>query len=425
MTTTPPTPQPRRFARGTVYIAALGLGLMVATLGTGAMAVARSANRSASLTADAITARTLAAGAIQQALRIYGSSQTAREATFGTDLVTSTTIKIPNTGIPAVVSITARSNATTKFGASTASINITTSGQVGAARQRLSLVIEPVRTPISSLGVAGYSAGTLNYNSVSVKPASQTIQCAGSLTMTNCNIQPTTKYGTSISRSASSGTTIKDTNPLTAPIASSVFDYYIAVGTPINGTTISNMDKILLSPTSNPYGTVNPLGIYVLDAKGKDIRVRSSRMVCTLVVINPPSTFTVDQSVNWTPARPGLPALLVQGSATISISDDDLKEQGTNLNPTGSPYPFPGGTTNHSNGDKYPSKIDGLVYATGTITFTNGESTLHSAIAGTQLRFTNSKVTFAYDNRYLIDPPPGFYTSTMTPKRGSWKILTD
>ena len=47
------------------------------------------------------------------------------------------------------------------------------------------------------------------------------------------------------------------------------------------------MDRVLLSPTSNPYGTPNASGIYIINCNNQNVTIGPCRIVGTLVLLVP------------------------------------------------------------------------------------------------------------------------------------------
>jgi hypothetical protein len=91
---------------------------------------------------------------------------------------------------------------------------------------------------------------------------------------------------------------------------------------------------------------------------------------------------------------------------------------GRNYNPTGSPYPYPGGTTNATTSDSYPPAIDGLVYISGNATMARQNRIGMLVVGGTIAVYTD--MTMNYDPSILTNPPPGFCTLDGIIDQASW-----
>ncbi len=205
-----------------------------------------------------------------------------------------------------------------------------------------------------------------------------------------------------------------------------VFDYYKQMGTKIELSLLTHNDhfdleEAVLSPNNNPWGPTNPEGIYVIDCRGQQIKVRDLRVYGTLVLLNPAPDSRIENEVLFEPAISNFPSLLVDGSIEIRFdSDSKLQEVQTNLNPPGTPYL---GEENFDHEDSYPSVIRGLVYVSGQMNFV--ADMMDSDFEGVVICGSvaaNSDCRFDYQPWYLQHPPPGFATGNqMQIIPGSWR----
>jgi hypothetical protein len=178
----------------------------------------------------------------------------------------------------------------------------------------------------------------------------------------------------------------------------------------------------VLGPGLNPFGaTTNSSGIYWIDCQGAKLVIERSRIVGTLLVLNPGADSRVAYGpYHWTPAVPGYPALLVNGSFTIQgtlATDPRLREveNFVNYNPAGAPHrDF--GTDNWLDGvvasevNNYESQIHGLIGISGNMTYQFSPPIRGRAIVGGSVSGTPA---FTYKLDSLLNPPPplgGFYT---------------
>jgi hypothetical protein len=208
---------------------------------------------------------------------------------------------------------------------------------------------------------------------------------------------------------------------------SDVFDYYVNMGTLIDIELLDQggtyeLKEVVLSPQSNPYGSPNPEGIYVIDCKGLTLQVKDLRVFGTLVLLNPAIDSNIQSKVNFEPAVPNFPSLLVSGGIEFKYnSGSPLLEAplGVNFNPIGTPYQ---GSQDSDTSDNYPSIIKGLVYVSGQFNLANDP--FGSAVDGVVVCGSiaaNSDFTLTYRPTFLNYPPPGFAAgSTMTIAPGSW-----
>ncbi|WP_166831148.1 hypothetical protein [Thalassoroseus pseudoceratinae] len=209
------------------------------------------------------------------------------------------------------------------------------------------------------------------------------------------------------------------------PDPQTVFDYYVSQGTAIptgpldDGLGGLSMDDVLFSPSNNPYGTPNSDGIYIIDCGGKSLSMQNLRVVGTLVIINGGTGTTgtsLKKEVNFEPAYNNYPSLLVQGDLELRITSGSLSEAdaGTNFNPSGTPWQ---GNTDSDTSDSYPSRMAGIVYATGNMTLHGGnknESFLLNGVLicnGNVVLEKQCQASVDFDSTASNDPPPGFGSS--------------
>ena len=141
------------------------------------------------------------------------------------------------------------------------------------------------------------------------------------------------------------------------------------------------LENFVLSPNSNPFGSTNASGVYLIDCGGRDITIRNGRIAGTLIIKNPGNGSVIEGSMVWDVANPPYPALIVDGSMKIQLSTMPIAEaeEGINLNPVGTPYLFIGGDQDAVATDAFPSEIRGLVYTSGNLTL-GGETPITGAV---------------------------------------------
>jgi len=312
---------------------------------------------------------------------------------------------------------------------------LTGTGEKGLARQKFQVRLEAEVRAYDCLSAAVHAAGNITVGwpvSVSGGPLSTSSEVVNSSTVT----------GDVEANSVSGGGTITGTTTAPAPAKEmpdgTVFDFYtdVANGTYIDVSTIPTaggyrtLVEQLLSPAVNPWGTneTNAQGIYVIDCGGEKISIESCRIVGTLVLLNAGSVVEVHK-VNWEPAAANYPALMVQGNVAFSINSGDVLNEGPpasfNFNPSGTPYPYPGGATDSVTDDTYPALIKGLVYVTGTAN-TEQNSAFDGVVVVGNTMAANADTSFTYQSTFFDDPPPGFQAPVeMNVDPGSWQRLVD
>ena len=178
----------------------------------------------------------------------------------------------------------------------------------------------------------------------------------------------------------------------------------------------------LLSPQNNPFtGVANGAGIYVLSCGGNKIHIRNTRILGTLVVVNPGAGSKIEGSVCWEPTVvlstnpnvPNLPALVTDGPLEVALETTALSESatGVNFNPAGSPYD---GVTDVDLQDTYPSQISGVVFSVGDFTLSK-YTTINGTVVGMNRVIVNgtapatSGVTVTHQPLYYyVNAPIGF-----------------
>ena len=171
----------------------------------------------------------------------------------------------------------------------------------------------------------------------------------------------------------------------------------------------------MLGPT-----VANPNGIYWIDCGGSKLVIERSRILGTLVVLNPGAGSTIANGpIHLAPVSPGYPVLLVDGDFAIRATNRGLNESysgetGTNFNPAGIAYEFNNplcSATDSSANDIYPSEIQGLVAVSGNLTFENQPRIRGQVIAGGTITGAPS-----LDHRLdsVLNPPPELHGHART-----------
>lgn len=267
-----------------------------------------------------------------------------------------------------------------------------------------------------------------------IKPAFFADATTNQFVSSNLNVNATS-FGTSIVGSAQAAGSVTGTITGTSTSGvtarqlpgSDVFEYYKDNGTWIDFNTLpfGDIDKAVLSPASNPYGsTTNAEGIYVIDCLGGNIEIKNSRIVGTLVLLNPGSGCRVSGAVRWDTVVPNYPALLVDGNIELRHTSSSLSEStlSTNFNPPGTPFEA---TADADQNDSYPSEIRGLIFVNGELgNAASGGNPTNGVVICRSMKLWSS-CTFTYRSTFLDYPPPGFASGDpMRISPGSWQKQT-
>jgi hypothetical protein len=162
--------------------------------------------------------------------------------------------------------------------------------------------------------------------------------------------------------------------------------------------------RTVVSTGTNPFSvTSNSNGVYVLDCGGNDITISDCIIVGTLVLRNTGTVRVGSGPIQWRPARPGMPALVVNGDLVLSFSRFGLTERelNVNLNPSGTPDE--NGSTDSSMNDTYVPEIRGLIYASGDITLAGDLRIKGTVISGDDMTI-QQRATLGFAPEYLTVP---------------------
>ena len=213
--------------------------------------------------------------------------------------------------------------------------------------------------------------------------------------------------------------------PMPSP---TIVDKYAALGTQI--TTPSTIQLATLTPATNPFGSLNSDGVYVIRPTG-DLTIKNSRIHGTLVVICPSGKHVkIDDRVLIHPYRNDFPSLIIKGDAEFvyysSLTTLSELLLLTNFNPAGSAYL---GQQDSDLLDTYPSEIQGFVYVTGKTKLKQTArlrgALLVSSIANDAIDVDDSP-EIIYTPSLMTNPPQWFTTEVKMPVQlGTWKQLTN
>jgi hypothetical protein len=174
----------------------------------------------------------------------------------------------------------------------------------------------------------------------------------------------------------------------------------------------------VLSPSVNPFsGGTDDEGIYWINCNGNRLTIERSRILGTLLVVNPGSGSSIAHGpISWAPAVAGYPALLVDADNasdadfTIAATNRGLSEmeQLINYNPTGAAHPELGQDSDTN--DIYQSKIEGLVAIEDDLMYQNRPYIRGQVLIGDDILNSSGSATLDvdYHPESLLSPPPGF-----------------
>lgn len=402
--------------RGTLYVAVLGVTVIVSMLALSAMHVARLHLKSTLSDGNRHQARLLAASAIEHAIAEFNTN-----SNWQTDYALDT--EYPTTPVSA-----AGGTFTWKLvDTGAANRRLDGIGQVGDTACTLSV---DLRLPVS------LDCGLLAGGDLVLWNFTESLTVNGAPVATNANLENWGEITADVNAQTTSPTgTINGMltvgpSPRRLPNPQAVFNYYLANGTVIDppGAGSGEIKETVLSPTSNPYGTPNADGIYIVDGSLGNLVIRDCRIVGTLIVTDLPTAnlVRIQGAVNWEPAYPSFPALMVEGDLELKLSDDKLDESTLtvpNVNPTGNPFR---GETDTDENDSYPSSIAGLVYCSGDMLFHGANQDSTPDIQGLIIVGGECKLQYKvnpvidYDATLATLRPPGFGSANPPSAEQQW-----
>lgn len=410
-----------RHRRGSAYVTVLGICILVSIAGAGAMMVARVQARNAELSTQAVQARQVAAAMIEAGIAIIHRENNWRTARSEGQWVHTT---LPGGGS---ARLTARSPSNDLNASDIEPIILEGECAIGGATQRASAMVEMRSRSMTSLDVSMAAGGLVTLTAATFKTRNEVITSNTGFVSTLSDLDVIvesagTIIGTNYRRATTSGAT-----PREIP-GSEAFDWYIRNGVPLSTSILTpnllswRLSDVLLSPNNNPVGPTHPQGVYVLDCGGRTVVISNVRVVGTLVLLNPGLGSALEGAALFEPAVAGYPVLMVRGGFDLRATRSSISEKnaGVNFNPTGSPLPYPSGSTNSKNDDSHSPGIHGLVFISGS-TDIGGDFRISNLVIGGAVTSTGGKIEFSYNSTYATSAPPGFRVVTPRLAPSSWR----
>lgn len=401
-----------RTRRGAAYLIALLAGSIVTVTGLAALSMATSRAKESILTDQAAEARLLAASAMEHAVGAVSAHLAAGDDRG--DLVPAFKATVALNGGTLGWELTEVSGAA--IDNVDGPLRLTAVGKRGAAAHQLAVMLPPSGAPYKILDTAMYAGNNIAVSSAGILTADHVVGANGDFSNAVGAVNAPVQAGGTASGTVYLGTTSSGATKHDMPSGSTTVNYYANVGTVIDRTLIPwdsgsrTLQNVLLSPTSNPFGSPNPLGVYVIDLEGNPFHIRNLRVKGTLVLLRASSDTLVGANVFMQPAYPWMATLVADGDLTFGGNGAGPNEAvlGVNLNPPGTPYLY---AHDSANDDVYPGRIEGVVYASDDIVFallTNrfkGTIIAQNSIA---IR-TGVTVDITYDPGVARLPPFGFF----------------
>jgi hypothetical protein len=397
---------------GAVYVAVLGVSMIVALIGLAALHLGRVETDVLSGAEQINYAELMAQSAVELALtRINADANWRTTYASGVENPSATWTTLGLGGVRFAL-VDADGNLADD---ANDSVTLRGIGRYGEAVQVASVALQPGGAALNCLDVAIHSGGAFGY---SANVSCAHVVSSNTLIASSGGAIDGDAWSTgSISGSVSG---VKNQNMSTAremPDPTTVWDYYLANGTRIDVDDIPgrHIDDKVISAGSNPFGSeTNSQGIYIIDCEGHELIISNSRINATLVIINPGDTIEIDGKINWSPPSPNFPALMVQGDLEMKWDGgSDLQEfdvllvlpiARTNFNPAGSPYE---GIADNDALDSYPGVINGLIYVSGNLLISRNCQLNGVVVVGGAAGVT-ATANITFDATCSVNPPPGF-----------------
>ncbi len=414
--------------QGTLYVGVMLTATIVAIVGLGGLSVATLGVRAAQNTRDAETAAMLARAAVEEGVRELAANP------YWRTLLRSNTTYTPfvntlNGGTLSFQIVDLDGSLTNN---SADGIRIYGTGRYGAAAYVESVLLQPSGNAVDCLEAALHCQGSITLGTYCNVVTPQIVSSNGSITATasQCEIAGSVEAVGSVTGSVT-GTKSSGVSSRQMP-GNTVFEYYRANGTWIDIATLPlsqstrTISNRVLAPTLNPFGSAgNAEGIYVIDCQGQNLQIENSRILGTLVIINPGTTCCFQGALSFSPASPNFPAIMVQGNAQFDTAWTSLSEstQTTNFNPAGAPFE---NAVDTDSVDLYPSSMKGLTYVSGNLKIKGNlaaECAFDGSVICSTIEFESTgDARFTYRPTHLHYPPPGFATgSALQIVPGTWQ----
>lgn len=393
-----------RSARGGLYVWVLGVAALMTLMVLSGLEFTQIAARSADLARQMAEARSLARSALEWGMQA-GLASTARASW----IINSTPLNGVQFG-PGRMTLTVTDpvDGDLSSGIDDAVV-LTATGFSGSAKQKLQARLDSEALPLDALKAALCAGGNVTITSTTLG-ATGVVASNGNVTAISSSVNASVEAVGAISgsqyvKSLRSGVKTKD-----MPSAASVTTWTAKAGAiAYNALSSGQLRRALLSPASNPYGSVNAQGLYVINCGGQNIELRDVRIVGTLIILNPGTGSIIRGGISLEPLG-GRPSLIVQGPMQFALESSTLSEllAGTNFNPPSTPY---NGSGNSLFLDTFPSVFGGLIYVSGDASITQPATFNGVLVVGGEVSVT-APVTMTFDSSIASAPPEGFRSGT-------------
>jgi hypothetical protein len=404
---------------GSVYLHVLASSLLVTIIGLAALAAVRLQTRSAQLARDCAEARNGAVSAIE-----LGLLYVKQDPNWRTSWPNGAWLSDKQLGNATFTleGIDPHDNDLTD--SEYEPLVLTGIGMKGIARHKTQVTLVPVVEPLRALNTCLHALGKVQVKS------GKTLVAVGAPLSTNGLLDNDELIdGDAEAGSVDHVNTITGTLTVPAPAKPmpnpNVFSAYASKATVIPYT--STIDKIVLTPTSNPWGPSDPNGLYLIDTSGATLTIKDSRIQGTLFVLaGTGKKVVLDGAMCMQSYRSDYPVLIVDGDLEIKCNSSEyaLSEAScsTNFNPVGAPYES---ESDDDMLDEYPNEVAGLVHIKGSLGLFD-TARVAGAILCEGPATVEGTNTIIHDPGLYTSPPEGYtYVECMKISPGSWQQIVD
>lgn len=414
--------------RGTIYLAVLVVGGAVLTLSLCGMALRRQSLETANLQRDTADARVAVRAAIETALGRIADDPVWRYHASSIELTNFAGLN------GAVVNLTITDDADGDLLDDVEErATIRAEAQVGDARQTLAVDITGGSLTSPLLSKSMWSGDDIIINSSTRITNQRPIGANDNVYSTSALTDGPVEAADSVNGEYFSGGVTSDVDAISIPNYNDIVDYYVDNGTWINRDDLIHtggggrlLERVVLSPNSNPFGATNPEGIYLIHVSGRELTIQNVRIVGTLVITSA-NKVTVTGSVRMDPAVDGYPSLLCKTNVVLNHTGDALNEYnvGVNFNPVGTPWM---GEVDDQFGDVYPCSITGIIYTSEALTLSLQAATVEAPIiARKDITVPSGYWAFLLEHHADATAPPGWTGVSVETSivRNSWRYITN
>jgi len=302
---------------------------------------------------------------------------------------------------------------------------------VGRARRGVAYKLQPVAKPLPILDFCIVSSGGINVATGSSLACTGKIRCGSSVVVANSAVASASQWhATTAIQPAARGEKITSGVAISIP-ASTITASYTAMGTEIPLTLLTlasgvrRLQKIILTPTANPFGAADSDGVYWINGAGLPVTISECRIEATLVIINS-SQVTITAANLWKAPVTGGAALVTTAPISIDQCVRVLRESTTSVNYNPSLTPFRSVSDNDM-ADRYQSCIEGLIYTPTIFQWTANNATNGMLLKGTIVcgnAIIGGLMSIEDDRNSRDNPPLGFRVyDSMRFVRGSWRSV--